>query len=75
MFTISASLSCLQGAWVKTLTLQALSFRFIACSFRLMLLPGQCAAEKLKDLCVAADNHNHCSLTAAVGEDEEVQEL
>ena len=31
--------------------------------------------EKLKDLCVAADNHILHSMTAAVGEDEEVVEL
>lgn len=45
------------------------------CSCSVILFPGQCAVEKLKYLCVAADNPNLRSLTAAVGEDEKVKEL
>lgn len=49
-------------------------FLFLLCSCRLILFPGQCAAEKLNDLCVAAGIRNLRSVTAALSEDEEVKE-
>lgn len=48
VFTIPASLRCLQGEQIQTFNQQALSFRCF-----LSVYAGQSVVEKLKDLCEA----------------------